>query len=93
MHAIFNYLACILNEQKKVEGDVISRFLKETIFMQFHHLRALVWKADFMAKYGDYEQAITVIANMKAIYEPKLHNKALMNAYRTSAIIVRMEYL
>ena len=61
--------------------------------MQFHHLRALAWEADFMAKYGDYEQAITVIANMKAIYDPKLHNKALMNAYRTSAIIVRMEYL
>jgi hypothetical protein len=69
-------------ECTKVEGDLISRFLKETIFMQYHHLRALAWKADFMAKNADYEGAVAVIASMRAIYDPQLHNKALTSTYK-----------
>jgi hypothetical protein len=66
----------------KVEGDFISRFLKETLFMQYHHLRALAWKVDFMAKNSDFDSAVAVIANMKTIYDPELHNKALTVTYK-----------
>ena len=57
------------DDHMKVEADFISRFLKETVFMQYHHLRALAWKVDFMAKNSDFEGAVAVISDMKAIYD------------------------
>lgn len=70
------------DDHMKVEGDFISRFLKETVFMQYHHLRALAWKVDFLAKNSDFEGAVAVIENMKAMYDPELHNKALTGTYK-----------
>jgi len=67
--------------QEEFENDIASSFLNETDFQQYHHCRALCVKADIMARYGNYEGAASVVDEMKAIYDPQIHSKAIAREY------------
>ena len=60
--------------------------------MQYHHLRALAWKVDFMAKNSDFGGAVSVIGSMKSIYDPELHNKALTVTYKMDQCAAKISF-
>jgi len=60
-----------------------ENFVKETHYQQYHQCRALAFQADVMRRHGKYEDALSVITEMKSVYNPQLHSKAIMKEYVT----------
>lgn len=63
------------------EEEVASRFVQETQFALFHHCRSLSLKAEFLAKNQSFENALVVVEDIKLIYNPALHSKAIADEY------------
>eukprot|EP00985_Skeletonema_marinoi_P027737 scaffold23234_cov104-Skeletonema_marinoi.AAC.4 len=60
-----------------------ENFVKETHYQQYHLCRALAFQADVMRRHGKYEDALSVIDEMKSVYNPQLHSRAIMKEYVT----------
>ena len=66
---------------EEYECQLACSFVKETVFQQYHHCRALAMKADMLRKHGRYEEAVAVTEEMKLVYDPYLHSKIILNEY------------
>lgn len=66
---------------EEYECELACSFVKETVFQQYHHCRALAMKADMLRKHGRYEEAVAVTEEMKLVYDPHLHSKIILNEY------------
>eukprot|EP00984_Skeletonema_dohrnii_P011683 scaffold4689_cov142-Skeletonema_dohrnii-CCMP3373.AAC.4 len=64
-----------------------ENFVKETHHQQYHQCRALAFQADVMRRHGKYEDALSVITEMKSVYNPQLHSRAIMKEYVTDHCI------
>ena len=62
-----------------VESDCATNFAKESQFQVFHYCRALAMKAGALAKRQKFDDAFSVLEEMKALYDPELHTKAIMD--------------
>eukprot|EP00984_Skeletonema_dohrnii_P021452 scaffold10724_cov112-Skeletonema_dohrnii-CCMP3373.AAC.3 len=69
--------------REEFEMTLAENFVKETLYQQYHQCRALAFQADVMRRHGNYEDALSVIEEMKTIYDPQLHSKALVKEYVT----------
>ncbi len=69
------------------ETTMAENFVKETRHQQYHQCRALAYQADTMKRHGKYEEAISVIDEMKSIYDPQLHSRTLVKEYITDHCI------
>ncbi len=65
------------------EMNLAETFVKETHYQQYHQCRALAFQADVMRRQDKYEVALSIINDMKSIYDPQLHSKAIMKEYET----------
>jgi len=63
------------------EMTLAENFVKETQYQQYHQCRALAFQADIMRRHGKYEEALSVIDEMNAIYNPQVHSKVLVKEY------------
>jgi len=63
------------------EMTMAENFVKETHYQQYHQCRALAFQADVMRRYGKYEDTLSVIDEMKSIYDPQLHSRVLVKEY------------
>lgn len=66
---------------EEYECELACSFVKETVFQQYHHCRALAMKGDMLRKHGRYEEAVAVTEEMKLVYDPHLHSKIILNEY------------
>jgi len=66
---------------EEYECELACSFVKETVFQQYHHCRALAMKADMLRKHGRYEEAVAVTEEMKLVYDPHLHSKIILDEY------------
>eukprot|EP00984_Skeletonema_dohrnii_P024757 scaffold13890_cov76-Skeletonema_dohrnii-CCMP3373.AAC.2 len=73
------------NNMMRVEFEKIlaENFVNETHYQQYHQCRALAFQADVMKRHGIYEDALSVIDEMKSVYKPQLHSRVLMKEYVT----------
>lgn len=69
------------------ETTLAENFVKETRHQQYHQCRALAFQADTMRRHGKYEEAVSVIDEMKSIYDPQLHSRTLVKEYVTDHCI------
>mmetsp|Transcript_4353 Transcript_4353/g.6068 ORF Transcript_4353/g.6068 Transcript_4353/m.6068 type:complete len:329 (+) Transcript_4353:382-1368(+) len=69
--------------QEDFEKTLSENFVKETHYQQYHQCRALAFQADVMKRHGKYEDALSVIDEMKSIYDPQLHSRVLVKEYVT----------
>eukprot|EP00984_Skeletonema_dohrnii_P020060 scaffold9695_cov74-Skeletonema_dohrnii-CCMP3373.AAC.3 len=69
--------------QEEFEKTLAENFVKETHYQQYHQCRALAFQADVMKRFGKYEDALSVIDEMKSIYDPQLHSRVLVKEYVT----------
>mmetsp|Transcript_16690 Transcript_16690/g.33517 ORF Transcript_16690/g.33517 Transcript_16690/m.33517 type:complete len:800 (-) Transcript_16690:318-2717(-) len=69
--------------REEFEKTLSENFVKETHYQQYHQCRALALQADVMRRQGKYEDALSVIDEMKSIYNPHLHSRVLMKEYIT----------
>eukprot|EP00985_Skeletonema_marinoi_P031043 scaffold35691_cov80-Skeletonema_marinoi.AAC.1 len=69
--------------REEFEKTLAENFVKETHYQQYHQCRALAFQADVMKKFGKYEDALSVIDEMKSIYDPQLHSRVLVKEYVT----------
>jgi len=67
--------------REEFEKTLSENFVKETQYQQYHQCRALAFQADVMKRQGKYEDALSVIDEMKTIYNPHLHSRVLMKEY------------
>ena len=65
------------------EMTLAENFVKETQYQQYHQCRSLAFQADIMRRHGKYEEALSVIDEMNAIYNPQVHSKVLVKEYVT----------
>eukprot|EP00984_Skeletonema_dohrnii_P026131 scaffold15425_cov141-Skeletonema_dohrnii-CCMP3373.AAC.4 len=73
--------------REEFEETMAEHFVKETHHQQYHKCRALAFQADVMKRHGKYEDALLVIDEMKSIYDPQLHSRAIMKEYVTDQCI------
>ena len=67
------------NQSKEAfEIELVSNFLQETTFQQYHHCRALAMKADVLRRTGRYEEAI---ASIDIMYNPRVHSRIILEEY------------
>ena len=64
-----------------------ENFVKETHYQQYHQCRALAFQADVMTRHGNYKDALSVIDEMKTIYDPQLHSRVLVEEYVTDQCV------
>ena len=58
------------NQSKEAfEIELVSNFLQETTFQQYHHCRALAMKADVLRRTGRYEEAIASIVQSTSSFK------------------------
>jgi len=69
------------------EKTLAENFVKETQYQQYHQCRALAFQADVMKRHGNYEDALSVIDEMKSIYDIQLHSRVLMKEYVTDQCV------
>uniref|UniRef100_A0A7S2LV68 Uncharacterized protein n=1 Tax=Skeletonema marinoi TaxID=267567 RepID=A0A7S2LV68_9STRA len=69
--------------REEFEKTLAENFVKETHYQQYHQCRALAFQADVMKRFGKYEDALSVIDEMKSIYDPQLHSRVLVKEYVT----------
>eukprot|EP00985_Skeletonema_marinoi_P017318 scaffold9423_cov88-Skeletonema_marinoi.AAC.3 len=67
--------------REEFEKNLAENFVKETHYQQYHQCRALAFQADVMKRHGKYEDALSVIDEMKSIYDPQLHSRVLVKEY------------
>eukprot|EP00985_Skeletonema_marinoi_P020661 scaffold12338_cov77-Skeletonema_marinoi.AAC.1 len=67
--------------REEFEETMAENFVKETHYQQYHQCRALAFQADVMKRHGNYEDALSVIDEIKTIYDPQLHSKAIVSEY------------
>jgi len=67
--------------REEFEKTLSENFVKETQYQQYHQCRALALQADVMRRQGKYEDALSVIDEMKTIYNPHIHSRVLMKEY------------
>eukprot|EP00984_Skeletonema_dohrnii_P034754 scaffold33672_cov153-Skeletonema_dohrnii-CCMP3373.AAC.2 len=67
--------------QDEFEKGLADNFLRATNHQQYHHCIALAMQADVMRRQGKHEEAIVVIEEMKSIYDPGLHSRAILKEY------------
>ena len=60
-----------------LENDCASNFVKETQFQVYHYCRALAMKASSHATLLKFDNAFAVLEEMKQLYDPALHTKAI----------------
>lgn len=63
------------------ETSLAQGFLKDTNHQQYHHCIALAMQADVMRRQGMFEDCLVIIEDMKEIYDPRLHSKAILKEY------------
>ena len=68
-------------DPREFEDDIASRYMDEACSMFYHHYRSLAWKAEIFARYSDYENALSVVDEMRKGYNPKLHYGIIAKEY------------
>jgi tetratricopeptide (TPR) repeat protein len=72
------------------EKALSENFVKATNHQQYHHCIALALRADVKRRQGRYEDAIVVIEEIKSIYDPKLHSRAICKEYSVDHCIAQI---
>ena len=56
-------------------------FVAVTSYQQYHHIRALASKADMLGRYCDHQRALSVVEEMRKVYNPSQHCKTITKEY------------
>lgn len=70
-----------LEQEMNFEDGIASNFVEETQYNLFHYCRSMSMLADMKARHQKFNDALTIVEDIKVMYNPKLHSLTIAESY------------